>query len=80
MLWPLVLNPQANIHMTIVGGSLGAKLISETVPAAIALLPTQLQKRLVIVQQTRAEYLDQAREIYRLAGVPKRPWRCRYFA
>ena len=61
--------PQANIHMTIVGGSLGAKLISETVPAAIALLPTQLQKRLVIVQQTRAEYLDQAREIYRLAGV-----------
>ncbi len=61
--------PDGDIHLTIVGGSLGAKLISETVPAAIALLPQEMHKRLIVVQQTRAEYLDEAREIYKLAGV-----------
>lgn len=61
--------PTKDIHLTIVGGSLGARLISETVPAAIAMLPTEMQKRLVVVQQTRAEYLDEARDIYKLAGV-----------
>ena len=61
--------PTKDIHLTIVGGSLGAKLISETVPAAVALLPTDMQKRIVVVQQTRAEYIDEAREIFRLAGV-----------
>jgi len=64
-------NTESNkdIHLTIVGGSLGARLISETLPAAIALLPTEMLTRLVVVQQTRAEYLDEAREIYQLAGV-----------
>jgi len=61
--------PRKDIHITIVGGSLGAKLISETVPAAIALLPQDMQKRLVVVQQTRAEFLDEARELYKLTGV-----------
>ena len=61
--------PKTDIHLTIVGGSLGAKLISETVPAAIAILPTEIQKRLVVVQQTRAEYLEEARHIYELEGV-----------
>ena len=61
--------PEKDIYLTIVGGSLGARLISETVPAAIALLPTEMLKRLVVVQQTRAEYLDEAKAIYELAGV-----------
>jgi len=61
--------PEKDIYLTIVGGSLGARLISETVPAAIALLPTEMLKRLVVVQQTRAEYLEEAKAIYELAGV-----------
>jgi UDP-N-acetylglucosamine--N-acetylmuramyl-(pentapeptide) pyrophosphoryl-undecaprenol N-acetylglucosamine transferase len=61
--------PGDRIFLTIVGGSLGAKLISETVPAAVALLPTEMQKNLSVVQQTRRENLTEAREIYRLAGV-----------
>lgn len=61
--------PKTDIRLTIVGGSLGAKLISETMPAAMALLPTDMQKRLIVVQQTRPEYLEEAREIYRLAGI-----------
>lgn len=61
--------PKRDIYLLIVGGSLGARIISETVPAAIALLPTALQKRLVIVQQTRAENLEAARSIYKACGV-----------
>lgn len=58
-----------DIYLLIVGGSLGAKIVSETVPAAIALLPTALQKRLVVVQQTREEYMDAAKDIYKACGV-----------
>ncbi len=58
-----------DIQLLIIGGSQGAKLLSQTIPKAVSLLPTALQNRLVIVQQTRAEYLDEAREVYRLSGV-----------
>jgi UDP-N-acetylglucosamine--N-acetylmuramyl-(pentapeptide) pyrophosphoryl-undecaprenol N-acetylglucosamine transferase len=61
--------PKRKIHLLIVGGSLGARLLSETVPAAIAMLPDDLKKRLSVVQQTREESLDLARRIYKDAGV-----------
>ncbi len=61
--------PTQDIQLLIIGGSQGAKLLSQTIPKAVSLLPTALQKRLVIVQQTRAEYLDEAREVYRLSAV-----------
>lgn len=61
--------PKAVINLLIVGGSLGAKIISETMPAAIALLPEELRKRLKVVQQTRPEYQDGARTIYKEASV-----------
>ena len=61
--------PSDDIHLLIVGGSLGAKIVSETVPAAIALLPVEMQKRLVVVQQTRAEYMEKAQAIYKTCGV-----------
>ncbi|NNC36793.1 MAG: undecaprenyldiphospho-muramoylpentapeptide beta-N-acetylglucosaminyltransferase [Hyphomonadaceae bacterium] len=62
-------SPRKTIHVLIVGGSLGARLLSETVPAAIALLPDDLKTRLSVVQQTRQESLDLARNIYKIAGV-----------
>jgi len=61
--------PKADINLLIVGGSLGAKILSERIPAAIAMLPNDLQKRLVIVQQTRKESVEIAQGIYKACGV-----------
>ncbi|PHS40207.1 MAG: undecaprenyldiphospho-muramoylpentapeptide beta-N-acetylglucosaminyltransferase [Robiginitomaculum sp.] len=61
--------PGDQINLLIVGGSLGARLLCETVPKAVALLSDEMRKRLSIVQQTRPESLDLAREIYAKAGV-----------
>ena len=57
------------IRLLVLGGSLGARILSETVPRAIAELPEDLRLRLKVVQQTRQESLDSAREIYADAGV-----------
>jgi len=38
-------------------------------PAAIALLPAGIRKRLKVVQQTRPEYQDKAKAIYQKAAV-----------
>jgi UDP-N-acetylglucosamine--N-acetylmuramyl-(pentapeptide) pyrophosphoryl-undecaprenol N-acetylglucosamine transferase len=52
------------IRVVVFGGSQGARIMSEVVPAAIELLPAQLRERIEIVQQARAEDLDQARAVY----------------
>ncbi len=57
------------VHLLIIGGSLGARIMSEVMPKAIATLPDVLRQRLSIVQQTRPENLDEARDIYKAAGV-----------
>lgn len=61
--------PIKNINVLIVGGSLGARLISDTMPKAIAALPDELRNRLVVTQQTRPESLEQAKTAYAKAGV-----------
>jgi len=61
--------PEDKVNVLIVGGSLGAKIISETMPAAIAMLPETLRAKLHVVQQTRPEYHDASRETYKHAGV-----------
>jgi UDP-N-acetylglucosamine--N-acetylmuramyl-(pentapeptide) pyrophosphoryl-undecaprenol N-acetylglucosamine transferase len=57
------------VRLLITGGSQGARLLSELLPAAIAKLPEALRARLSIEQQTRAESLDIARSIYADAAV-----------
>ncbi|MGH7022073.1 MAG: undecaprenyldiphospho-muramoylpentapeptide beta-N-acetylglucosaminyltransferase [Caulobacteraceae bacterium] len=57
------------IQLFVTGGSQGARVLSETVPAAVALLPESLRARLRVVQQTRAELLEAAEAVYRDAGV-----------
>ncbi len=47
------------ISLCVFGGSLGARILSDVVPAAVALLPPALRQRLQITQQCRSE--DQAR-------------------
>lgn len=57
------------IRILVTGGSQGARVLSETVPAAIARLAAPLRERLIVDQQAREETLDTARAIYAEAGV-----------
>ncbi len=56
--------PQGEIGILVTGGSQGARLLSELVPAALAALPESLRLRLRVEQQTRKESLDEARRVY----------------
>ncbi len=57
------------IEVLILGGSLGARILSEITPRAISRLSEDLRKRLRVTQQTREDALDKARSIYAEAGV-----------
>jgi UDP-N-acetylglucosamine--N-acetylmuramyl-(pentapeptide) pyrophosphoryl-undecaprenol N-acetylglucosamine transferase len=61
--------PLGEIRLLAFGGSQGARVMSVTVPPAIAALDADLRSRLKIVQQSRPEDLDNANELYRRAGV-----------
>ena len=56
--------PSDRIRVLVTGGSQGARLLSELVPAALAALPETLRGRLDVEQQTRAESMGTARRIY----------------
>lgn len=57
------------IHILIVGGSLGAKIISDTMPTAIASLPVEIRSRLRVVQQTKQDDVEAVRGVYKSAGI-----------
>jgi UDP-N-acetylglucosamine--N-acetylmuramyl-(pentapeptide) pyrophosphoryl-undecaprenol N-acetylglucosamine transferase len=57
------------LNLLIIGGSQGARLFGEVIPAAIALLPQALRGRLDVVHQVREEQLAAAREVYAKANV-----------
>src|SRR5580698_939691 len=57
------------IRLLVFGGSQGARALSEIVPAALTRLPHDMKMRLSVVQQCRAEDIDQVREIYRNAEI-----------
>jgi len=63
--------PAANepLRLLVFGGSQGAHVMAEIVPAAIERLPPDLRARLTIMQQARAEDLDRVRAIYKELGV-----------
>lgn len=56
-------------HLLVIGGSQGATVLSDIVPAAVSALPRALQERLRVVQQARAEDLDRVRAAYATLGV-----------
>jgi UDP-N-acetylglucosamine--N-acetylmuramyl-(pentapeptide) pyrophosphoryl-undecaprenol N-acetylglucosamine transferase len=62
--------PEQRIRLLVLGGSLGARVFSEVVPAAIARLPDGLLGRLDIVQQCRPEDLDRVRTTYAALDIP----------
>jgi UDP-N-acetylglucosamine--N-acetylmuramyl-(pentapeptide) pyrophosphoryl-undecaprenol N-acetylglucosamine transferase len=51
-------------RLLVVGGSQGARVMSDVVPAAIEALPADARARLVLVQQARGEDEVRVREIY----------------
>ncbi len=57
------------IRLLVVGGSLGARVFSDVVPAAVAALPAELRARLRVTQQCRAEDLERVRAAYAACGV-----------
>ena len=61
--------PGESVRILVTGGSQGARLLSEIVPDAVALMGEDLRTRLSIEQQTRMDALDSARRIYAEAGV-----------
>ncbi len=61
--------PNEKMRLLVFGGSQGAHVMAEIVPPAIARMPSELRARLVIVQQARAEDLDEVRGTYARLGV-----------
>jgi UDP-N-acetylglucosamine--N-acetylmuramyl-(pentapeptide) pyrophosphoryl-undecaprenol N-acetylglucosamine transferase len=56
-------------RLLVTGGSQGARIMSEIVPEAIALLPAALRQQLSIVQQARGEDEEKVRAAYVRLGV-----------
>ncbi|HEY5107640.1 MAG TPA: undecaprenyldiphospho-muramoylpentapeptide beta-N-acetylglucosaminyltransferase [Caulobacteraceae bacterium] len=61
--------PTDAIRLLVTGGSQGARLLSELIPAAVSALPEAIRVRLKVQQQTRAECMGAARQTYAEAMV-----------
>jgi UDP-N-acetylglucosamine--N-acetylmuramyl-(pentapeptide) pyrophosphoryl-undecaprenol N-acetylglucosamine transferase len=61
--------PSGKLRLLVFGGSQGARVMSEIVPAAIERLASDAATRLVVTQQARAEDLDAVRTTYARLGV-----------
>jgi UDP-N-acetylglucosamine--N-acetylmuramyl-(pentapeptide) pyrophosphoryl-undecaprenol N-acetylglucosamine transferase len=64
-----VLSPDGKLHLLVVGGSQGARVMSDVVPPAMELLMPEIRSRLVICQQARGEDLERVRSHYGRLGV-----------
>ena len=57
------------MSLVVIGGSQGARILSDVVPAALAALPEHLRRNLRIAHQARAEDLPRVVETYDAAGL-----------
>ena len=57
------------VSLLVIGGSQGAHVFSEVIPAALGLLDAGLRNRLRVSQQCRPEDLEQTRSRYQTAGI-----------
>lgn len=64
-----VLAGGGKLRLLVVGGSQGARVMSDVVPPAIELLPPDIRSRISICQQARGEDLDRVRAHYTRLGV-----------
>ncbi len=63
------LDEAGEIRLLVLGGSQGARALSEVVPAALAALAAPLRRRLAVSQQCRPEDLEEVRRAYGASGV-----------
>jgi UDP-N-acetylglucosamine--N-acetylmuramyl-(pentapeptide) pyrophosphoryl-undecaprenol N-acetylglucosamine transferase len=61
--------PAASTRLLVLGGSLGARVFSDVVPAALAALPNGVRARLRVSQQCRVEDLERVRAAYAAVGI-----------
>ena len=61
--------PSDKIRLLVLGGSLGARVFSDIVPAALRVLPDLLRARLLVVQQTRQEDIERVKAAYAADGL-----------
>ena len=66
------------IKLLVLGGSQGARILSQVIPAALAHLPADLQARIHISQQCRPEDLDAVRQAYE--GTPIKTTLANFFS
>lgn len=57
------------LHLLVIGGSQGARVLSDVVPDAVAALPDDLRQRLRISHQARDEDAERVKTTYAEAGV-----------
>lgn len=62
-------NSDSRLNLLVIGGSQGAHVFSEAVPAALAHMPEHLRQRVAVSQQCRADDLDTARDGFRRINV-----------
>ena len=60
---------EGGLNLVVIGGSQGARVLSDMVPAAIAVLPADLRTRLRLSHQARSEDADRVAAAYDAAGV-----------
>ena len=63
------LSENDEINVLIFGGSLGARILSDVVPSAIAKLPSNIRRRIKITQQCREEDVNRVLAVYNKHGV-----------
>jgi UDP-N-acetylglucosamine--N-acetylmuramyl-(pentapeptide) pyrophosphoryl-undecaprenol N-acetylglucosamine transferase len=57
------------MKILVTGGSQGARIFSDIVPAALGLVPEEIRRKLMLVQQARGEDADRVRRAYAGLGV-----------
>lgn len=63
------LDDTGRVRLLVLGGSQGARALSEVVPAALAHLPEAMRRRIVISQQCRPEDVDFVSRAYEGTGI-----------
>src|SRR5262249_17994924 len=63
------LDEDGPMRILVLGGSLGARVLSNVVPQALGMMPDYMHRRIVIAQQCRKDDLEWARSAFAGAGV-----------
>ncbi len=61
--------PEGALDILVIGGSQGARILSDSVAEAIVALPDSLRARLTVTHQLRPEDLERVRATYAAAGI-----------